>query len=113
MVPLSLSPATPSQVLGLRLDPQKVPGAQRTNVANRIWPGLVSGTHSEWGYKKPRHHLIAVSSKKESFSLYIPAEDKLLPAAQPRREQEERRKGSPQLGGEGRCQGAALGLAPW
>ena len=75
------------------------------------WSGLVSGTHSEWGYKKPRHHLIAVSSKKETFSLYIHAEDKFLPAAQPGREQEERRKGSPQLG-VGEVSGGRSGTGP-
>ena len=91
-------PPTSSQLLGLKLDPQKVPtrpGAQKTNVANGIWPGLLClAPVQQWGYKKPRHHLIAVSSKKETFSLHIPAEDKSLLAAWLGREQEEQRRES-------------------
>lgn len=85
-----------SQLLGLTLDPWKVPagpGAHRTNVANGIWPGLLClAPVQQWGYKKPRHHLIAVSSKKETFSLQIPAEDTFLLAVWPGREQEERKR---------------------
>lgn len=80
-------------------------GAHRTNVANEIWPGLLClAPVQQWGYKKPRHHLIAVSSKKETFSLYIPAEDKFLLAMWPGREQEEKgeyREFSPSWGSEG------------
>lgn len=104
------------------LDPRKVPigpGAQRTNVANGIWPGLLClAPVQQWGYKKPRHHLIAASSKKETLSLHIPAKDKFLLAVWPGREQEEQRREPVEFSpswGQRAAQSitAALGLAPW
>lgn len=120
LLPLALSMS--SQMLGLTLDPWKVPtgpGAHRTNVANGTWPGLLClAPVQQWGYKKPRHHLIAVSSKKETFSQPIPAEDKFLLAVWPGREQEERKRklgSSPHLGGHRAAWFViiGLGLAPW
>lgn len=112
-----------SQLLGLTLDHWEVPtglGVHRTNVANGIWLVLLClAPVQQWGYKKPRHHLIAVSSKKETFSLHIPAEDKFLLAVWPGREQEERGRknlgSSPHLGGQrAACVIViAMGLAPW